>query len=295
MSHTVPLLHPHRASLIVTFPTHHHSTPPPARLLVGLAGVPASGKSTLAQLIIAHVNTTYRRAHAAADADADRGIAVLVGLDGWHLSRAALAAMPDPQLARDRRGAHWTFDGAGYVAFVRALRRDPTGDGPADESEAAGDVVYAPSFDHALKDPTPRAVAVYPHHRVVLIEGLYGFLGIEPWREAAEMLDERWWLDVSEEEAERRLVERHVRSGVAKDLEEAIWRSRENDAPSELPSRQARFRDDVSLVRRWQVHQGEYARANAGYTECGGPSVCQILKGRSMHPCSVKPIFFCQG
>ena len=236
MSHTVPLLHPHRASPIVTFPAHHHSTPPPARLLVGLAGVPASGKSTLAQLIIAHVNTTYRRAHAT-DADADRGIAVLVGLDGWHLSRAALAAMPDPQLARDRRGAHWTFDGAGYVAFVRALRRDSgaaVDAGLAEGSESEADVVYAPSFDHALKDPTPRAVAVYPRHRVVLIEGLYGFLGIEPWREAAEMLDERWWLDVSEEEAERRLVERHVRSGVAKDLEEAIWRSRENDAPSEL-------------------------------------------------------------
>lgn len=230
-----PLSHPRRTSPPLS--THHHSTPPPARLLVGLTGVPASGKSTLAQLIVAHVNATHRRAAHPSDADADRDIAVLVGLDGWHLPRVALEAMPDPKLARDRRGAHWTFDGAGYVAFVRALRDSggPSTDTSSGLDEA--DVVYAPSFDHALKDPTPRAVAVYPYHRVVLIEGLYGFLGIEPWREAAEMLDERWWLDVSEEEAERRLVARHVRSGVAKDLEEAIWRSRENDAPSESSSR----------------------------------------------------------
>lgn len=153
--------------------------------------------------------------------------------------RAALDTMPDPKLAHDRRGAHWTFDGEGYVAFVRALRqpRHPSlSSGPSPGSDES-DAVYAPSFDHALKDPTPRAVAVHPHHRIVLIEGLYGFLGIEPWREAAEMLDERWWLDVSEEEAEQRLVARHVRSGVAGNLEEAIWRSRENDAPSELPIR----------------------------------------------------------
>ncbi|KAH9920300.1 P-loop containing nucleoside triphosphate hydrolase protein [Fomitopsis serialis] len=196
------------------------------RILIGLAGVPASGKSTLAQLIVDHVNKTTRREHAGVD---HRDIAVLIGLDGWHLSRAQLDAMPDPKLARDRRGAHWTFDGEAYVDFVRALRKPHT-----DPASAVGesDAVYAPSFDHAVKDPMPRAVAVHPYHRVVLIEGLYGFLGVPPWREAAEMLDERWWLEVSEEEAEQRLVARHVRSGVAKDLEEAIWRSRENDAPN---------------------------------------------------------------
>lgn len=202
------------------------ATPSTERILIGLAGVPASGKSTLAQFIVDHINKTTRREQTGGD---DRDIAVLIGLDGWHLSRAQLDAMPDPKLARDRRGAHWTFDGEAYVDFVRALRK-PHID-PASAIEVS-DVVYAPSFDHAVKDPMPRAVAVHPHHRVVLIEGLYGFLGVPPWREAAEMLDERWWLEVSEEEAERRLVARHVRSGVAKDLDEAIWRSRENDAPN---------------------------------------------------------------
>ncbi|KZT64032.1 P-loop containing nucleoside triphosphate hydrolase protein [Daedalea quercina L-15889] len=216
------------------------ATPSRARILIGLAGVPASGKSTLAQLIVDHVNRMSRHEHAS---ESDRDIAVLIGLDGWHLSRAQLDAMPDPKLAHDRRGAHWTFDGEAYVDFVRALRR-PHPD-PAATAEDESDVIHAPSFDHTVKDPTPRAVAVYPYHRVVLIEGLYGFLGVPPWREAAEMLDERWWLDVSEQEAERRLVARHVRSGVAKDLEEAIWRSRENDAPSKVSSKNITLAMDI--------------------------------------------------
>ena len=68
--------------------------------------------------------------------------------------------------------------------------------------------------------------------RLVMIEGLYTFLAIPPWSAASELLDERWWIQIGEEEAERRLVERHVKTGVAKDMEEAVWRSRENDAPS---------------------------------------------------------------
>lgn len=158
-------------------------------------------------------------------------VVVLVGLDGWHLTRAQLDAFPDAKLAHDRRGAHWTFDGESYVAFVTELRV-PLSTLASATSARDDPVIYAPSFSHELKDPTPRAVAIYPHHRLVIIEGLYTFLGIEPWAQAAQMLDERWWIELGEEEAKERLVARHVKSGVAKDLEEAIWRATENDAPS---------------------------------------------------------------
>ena len=154
-------------------------------------------------------------------------IAVLVGLDGWHMTRAQLDAFPDPKLAHDRRGAHWTFDGKSYVEFVRQLRR------PLLDTSSGTDIIYAPSFSHELKDPTPSAVSIYPRHRLVIIEGLYPFLNIEPWAGAGRLLDERWWVELGEDEALTRLVTRHVLSGVAKDLEEAEWRARENDAPSE--------------------------------------------------------------
>ncbi|KAI0367481.1 P-loop containing nucleoside triphosphate hydrolase protein [Pilatotrama ljubarskyi] len=212
-------------------------TPPDRRLLVGIAGVPASGKSALARLIVQRVNAAAANASARTPSDTafgaaarnatnDKPVAVYVGLDGWHLTRAQLDVFPDPKLAHDRRGAHWTFDGEGYVAFVRALRR------PIATPASDDQIVYAPSFSHEKKDPVFDAIQVHPHHKLVIIEGLYTFLSIPPWSEAAELLDERWYIDISEEEAERRLVARHVRTGVAKDMEEALWRSRENDAPN---------------------------------------------------------------
>ncbi|KAF9817430.1 hypothetical protein IEO21_03387 [Rhodonia placenta] len=219
----------HLASILVQ---RLRSTSPTSRIIVGLSGVPASGKSTLAQIIVDRVNETFRADSSIETVDGEtkhNNVAVLIGLDGWHMTRAQLDAFPDPKLAHDRRGAHWTFDGESYVNFMRALRHPLR---TADTSSEEADMVYAPSFDHAIKDPTPRAVPVHPYHRLVLIEGLYTFLGIPPWREAAEMLDERWWLDVGEAEAEDRLVARHVKSGIAKDLDEAKWRSRENDAPN---------------------------------------------------------------
>jgi pantothenate kinase len=145
----------------------------------------------------------------------------LVGLDGWHLTHAQLDAFPDPKLAHDRRGIHWSFDAHAYTAFVLALRQ-PLHDYQPDTTLAA------PSFDHALKDPSPAAIPIHPFHRIVVIEGLYTFLSIEPWKTAGQLLDERWFLQINPTQATDRLVKRHVTSGVAKDLDEAIWRAKEN-------------------------------------------------------------------
>ncbi|KAG6854199.1 hypothetical protein C0991_009512 [Blastosporella zonata] len=90
-------------------------------------------------------------------------------------------------------------------------------------------VLTAPSFDHALKDPTYNDVAVHPHHRIVIIEGLYTLLSIPPWSEAGLLLDERWYIHIEIDKAQKRLVKRHVATGVAKDMEQAIWRAEEND------------------------------------------------------------------
>lgn len=132
--------------------------------------------------------------------------------------------MSDPKLAFDRRGAHWTFDPVSYYAFVRELRKPI----PLDSKR----FIRAPSFDHAIKDPSPEAIRILPSHRIVVIEGLYVLLNEKGWKEAAELLDERWLVDVDVKEARVRLVKRHVVTGVAADLEEAYWRADNNDMPS---------------------------------------------------------------
>ncbi|PPQ87837.1 hypothetical protein CVT25_009489 [Psilocybe cyanescens] len=213
-------------------------TPSPQRLLVGIAGIPASGKSTFSHLLVERVNALLRE-RLVADSktcgelsgdiiqnSSDNGgreydQAILVGLDGWHLSRGQLDVLPDPQTAHDRRGIHWTFDGAGYITFLQKVR----------DTSFAG-VITAPSFDHALKDPTPDAVSIHPHHRIVIIEGLYVFLSIPPWSEGGLLLDERWFIEVDPAEARRRLAVRHVLTGITENVVEAERRADLNDLPN---------------------------------------------------------------
>ena len=198
-------------------------------MLVGIAGIPASGKSTFSKDIVHHCSLILGSTNH--DPPADPPEAILVGLDGWHLSRAQLDMLPDPKNAHDRRGAHWTFDGRGYVEFIDKLRVPLR---PLTEGLESQFIIKAPSFDHALKDPSPDSVTILPKHRIVVIEGLYTFLAIDPWREAGEKLDERWFIDIDIEKARSRLVKRHVLTGVAKDMDEAIWRADNNDMPSKL-------------------------------------------------------------
>ncbi|KIY70095.1 P-loop containing nucleoside triphosphate hydrolase protein [Cylindrobasidium torrendii FP15055 ss-10] len=196
--------------------------PPSSRLLVGLCGIPASGKSTFAEMIVAKANSILPEAEKA----------ILVGLDGWHLTRAELDKFPDPKLAHDRRGSYWTFDGPAYLQFVKRLA--------APVSETV--VISAPSFDHALKDPSPDAVSILPHHRIVVIEGLYTCLNVEAWGVAARLLDERIYLKLEVSDAVERLIKRHVTTGVAPDFETAKWRANNNDMPSK------RCHDDCGLL-----------------------------------------------
>ncbi|KAI8190862.1 putative uridine kinase [Colletotrichum sp. SAR 10_75] len=193
-------------------------TPADKRLLIGIAGIPGSGKTTLSQIITTRLNT---RASALDTSYTHAPPAVFVPMDGYHLTRAQLSALPDPSTAHARRGAAFTFDGPAFHALVTSLRVPL-----APESAAP---ILAPSFDHAVKDPKPDDIAILPSHRIVVFEGNYLALDKDPWNAAARLMDELWFVDVDFEVARRRLVKRHVKAGIAKDEEEADKRAREND------------------------------------------------------------------
>ncbi|KAG8896680.1 hypothetical protein FRC00_005509 [Tulasnella sp. 408] len=172
--------------------------------------------------------------------------------------------MPNPKEAFERRGAEWTFDGPAYCEFVSKLR-EPINEAPVveviveegggDSSNPKVDVITAPSFSHELKDPTPDAIAVLPSHRIVIIEGLYVFLSLDRWKEAAKLLDERWYVEVDYDVARKRLVRRHVVTGVTETEEEARIRADNNDIPNGrfveehmlVPTRRIASVDDPSL------------------------------------------------
>jgi pantothenate kinase len=141
-------------------------------------------------------------------------------MDGYHYTRAQLSAMPDPETAHARRGAAFTFDSASLLSLITLLRAPLSPSTPT---------YYAPSFDHALKDPVPDDIAIPPTSRILVFEGNYLSLGKGEWKEITEMMDEHWFVEVDEERAGRRLVPRHVKAGIVKDEEEGWRRVREND------------------------------------------------------------------
>jgi pantothenate kinase len=176
------------------------------------------GKTTLSQIVTQALNARHATLHP--EVKETVPIAAFVPMDGYHLTRAQLSAMPDPVTAHARRGAEFTFDGASFLSLVKALREPIT---PSSEA------IFAPSFDHAVKDPKENDIAILPGHRIVVFEGNYVVLDKDPWREAAGLMDERWFVEVDFEVARRRLVARHVKAGIAKDEDEARRRADEND------------------------------------------------------------------
>ncbi|KAI1360442.1 P-loop containing nucleoside triphosphate hydrolase protein [Xylaria arbuscula] len=187
-------------------------TPADRRFMIAIGGIPGSGKTTLSQIVTQALNARHASQHLGAEP-----IAAFVPMDGYHLTRAQLSAMPDPATAHARRGAEFTFDGPSFLKLVKALREPLTS------------TIFAPSFDHAVKDPKENDIPIQPSHRIVVFEGNYVVLDKEPWREAAGLMDERWFVEVGFEVARRRLVGRHVKAGIARDEEEAGKRADGND------------------------------------------------------------------
>lgn len=185
------------------------------RRILGIAGPPGAGKSTLAGQLV----------------DALGPLAVLVPMDGFHLAQAELE-----RLGRaDRKGAPDTFDAAGYAALLRRLR----------EPES-GTIVYAPAFDRALEQPVAGAVPVPPDVPLVVTEGNYLLHDEGAWASVRGLLDEAWFLDLEQDVRVRRLVERHVRFGKPRDFAER-WVAGSDEANARLV---ALGRDRADLVVR---------------------------------------------
>jgi len=162
------------------------------RVLLGLAGPPGAGKSTLA----------------AALAAAWPGQAVVVPMDGFHLAQAELERLGRAQ----RKGAPDTFDVTGLLALLQRLR-DPR----------PGEVVYAPTFRREIEEPVAGAIAVPADVPLVIVEGNYLLLDDEAgWCALQPLFDEVWYLALDDDERRARLERRHRQFGRSA-AEAAAW------------------------------------------------------------------------
>ncbi|WP_392959464.1 nucleoside/nucleotide kinase family protein [Streptomyces sp. LN245] len=189
---------------------------PGRRALLGIAGSPGAGKTTLAERLVGRLDEAgpFRVAH--------------VPMDGFHLADAEL----DRLGRRDRKGAPDTFDAAGYAALLRRLRED--------EEE----LVYAPGFERVLEQPLAGALPVPRAARLIVTEGNYLLLREDAWARARAQLDEVWFCELDEADRIRRLVARHEEFG--KDHETAVaWVLGTDQRNAELV---AATRDRADLV-----------------------------------------------
>jgi pantothenate kinase len=152
------------------------------RFIVGIAGPPASGKSTLAE----RLRTLLGEA------------AALVPMDGFHLDNAVLSAR---QLLA-RKGAPETFDVDGFEATLKRLR-------------APGADVVVPLFDRVADLARAGAGIVPASARFVIVEGNYLLLDEEPWTRLAGLFDRTVYLDVPRGELAHRLVQRWIDHGLS--------------------------------------------------------------------------------
>jgi pantothenate kinase len=167
------------------------------RRILGIAGPPAAGKSTLAALVVRKLGPDVAR---------------LVGMDGFHLAQRELE-----RLGRaDRKGAPHTFDADGFVALLRRLR------------ESTDPVVYAPLFRREIEEPIANAVPVPREVPLVVTEGNYLLL----WDGVRALLDEAWFITSAAETARvDRLIQRHVDFGRSPDAaRDWVLRSDERNA-----------------------------------------------------------------
>ena len=190
---------------------------PSGRHLIGLAGAPASGKSTLAEGLVEGLNA------------ARPGRAALLPMDGFHFDDRVLEARGH----RARKGAPHTFDVSGLRHTILRLRA-------RDEAEVA-----IPLFDRSIEIARAAAAIIPQAVEVVVVEGNYLLLDAPPWAGLRALFDLTVALDVPEESLRARLIARWEGYG----LSPAQIRSKleDNDLPNGRLVKAASARADLIL------------------------------------------------
>ncbi len=153
----------------------------PGRTILGIAGGPGVGKSTLAQALVAALGP----------------VAAYVPMDGFHMRHSRLEALG---IAGDKGMPH-TFDGAAFADFLGALKM------------AVGPV-SGPGYSRRIEDVVDDAVTVPAAARLVVTEGNYLLLMTAPWWRVRPLLDRAVYLEVPRDLVRARLMKRHAAEGL---------------------------------------------------------------------------------
>lgn len=150
------------------------------RLIVAVAGAPASGKSTIAERLVERLN------------EYSAGLAAAAPMDGFHLDDGLLKAKG----LFATKGAPDTFDVGGFKSLVARLSRN-------EDVE-----INVPLFDRDLEISRAGARSIGKDVKIVVIEGNYLLLDKSPWTDIRPFYDMTVFVDVPRDVLKQRLVQR---------------------------------------------------------------------------------------
>lgn len=195
------------------------------RLLVAVAGAPASGKSTLADVLADTLTLAGTSA-------------CVVPMDGFHLDNSIL----ETRGVLHRKGAPETFDAAGFIRMVTALK-------PRQE-------VVIPTFDRARDIAIAGARVISAETDIIIVEGNYLLFDDPHWARLAQEWSLSVRLDVPMDVLRARLVQRWLDHGL--DAAQAVLRAEANDlANAARIIAQALPADITVLSEDLDIHQSE--------------------------------------
>ncbi|CAM9739592.1 unnamed protein product, partial [Scytosiphon promiscuus] len=173
------------------------------RILVGLCGSAAAGKSTLAQLLCAACGVLWGTSSV-----------TCLSMDAYSFPNAYLSAEPAEYLGRpcalkDIKGRPETLDSASFLRDLDYLRLRST------------HTIMLPAYSRDLHDPVPNCVAVAPDCRIVIVEGLHLLHHEGCWEAISMALHRTIFLDISRSKCFDRVVGRKVANGRSRESSEA--------------------------------------------------------------------------
>ena len=155
------------------------------RVLIGIAGGPGTGKSTIAAEVVEALNA------------ANPGVAALVPMDGFHMRHNKLEGLGT---VKDK-GAPHTFEGVAFVAYLVSLK-------------AATGPISGPSYSRQIEDVVDNAFVVPGTARILIVEGNYLLLANPPWDGVKPLLDLAVFIHLDREKVRTRLMKRHAEAGL---------------------------------------------------------------------------------
>ncbi len=171
------------------------------RTIIGIAGPPASGKSTLAEAVVEKLNQ---------EGNALIPRATLLPMDGFHLDNSIL----ESRGILNKKGAPETFNAHGFCEAIKKL-------------EKTQEKIYLPKFDRVLDLAIANAIVIHPDTSIVVVEGNYLLLKNKPWSTLRDVFTKTVFISPSLDALRQRLYQRWIDHGLEADA--AMSRATSND------------------------------------------------------------------